>query len=78
MRPMYLRSRSTLQSSPSNIGGEPEALRLAVRPIKELLSFFVESGGKLFWEQGGKEISVSDIFWDEDPSSGPEPITRLR
>lgn len=49
-----------------------QALMLAIRATKTLLGFFVEGGGKLFFKQGGDELSLNDIFWDALSSSEPE------
>jgi len=49
-----------------------QALMLAIRLARTLLGFFIEDGGKLHWEEGGEEMSLNDLFWDEPMSSEPE------
>ncbi len=49
-----------------------QSLILAIRLAKVLLGFFIEDGGKLYWEEGGEEMSLNDLFWDEPISSEPE------
>lgn len=39
-----------------------QALIVAVRLVKALLTNFVEEGGKLYWEKGGEEITVAELF----------------
>ncbi len=38
------------------------SLMLAIKTIEQLLTFFVEDGGKLFFQSGSEEISVSEII----------------
>lgn len=49
-----------------------QALILAIRLAKTLLGFFIEDGGRLYWEADGEEMSLNDLFWDEPISSEPE------
>lgn len=42
-----------------------QALVLAMRLARQLLSLFVEDGGKLFRERHAKEVSLNNLFWDE-------------
>jgi hypothetical protein len=39
-----------------------QALTLAMILIHQLLSYFLENGGKLYWKEGGEEISLKEIF----------------
>lgn len=48
-----------------------QALILAIRLAEVLLGFFIEDGGKLYWEEGGEEMSLNDLFWDQPKSSEP-------
>ncbi len=39
-----------------------QALTLAMSLIQQLLRGFLADGGKVYWEEGGEEISLKDIF----------------
>jgi hypothetical protein len=39
-----------------------QSLILATRAIRNMLDYFIEQGGKLYWEKGGEEISVAELF----------------
>jgi hypothetical protein len=39
-----------------------QALTLAQQPLRVLVTFFVEDGGKLFWEENGVELTVEELF----------------
>jgi hypothetical protein len=39
-----------------------QALMQARNLLKNLLSYFVEDGGKLYWENGGEEMTVDELF----------------
>ena len=39
-----------------------QALGLAVGLIRQLLGYYLEDGGKLYWEEGGEEITLNDLF----------------
>ena len=39
-----------------------QALGLALSLVHQLLRYFLEDGGKLYWEEGGDEMSLSDLF----------------
>lgn len=39
-----------------------QALTLALNLIRKLLIYFVEDGGKLYWDENGNEISIDEIF----------------
>jgi hypothetical protein len=39
-----------------------QALQLAQGLAAQLLGYFVEKGGKLFWEEGGEQIQLSELF----------------
>lgn len=39
-----------------------QALQLACQLAARLLEGFVEGGGRLFWEEGGKQLAVSELF----------------
>ena len=49
-----------------------QAMMLAVRLVKVLLGFFVDDGGKLYWEKGGEEVSFNTLFLDEARGSAVE------
>lgn len=38
-----------------------QALQLAYQLVVRLLTYFVQDGGQLFWEQGGEPISPSTL-----------------
>ena len=45
------------------VGGDSwQALGLAVGLLRQLLGYFVEEGGKLYWEDGGEEMELNDLF----------------
>lgn len=39
-----------------------QALNLALKLPRRILTYFVEDGGKLFLEKGGDEINIDEIF----------------
>jgi hypothetical protein len=39
-----------------------QALQHAQQLAARLLSYFVEDGGRLYWEEGGDQIQISDLF----------------
>jgi hypothetical protein len=39
-----------------------QALQLACQLSARLLEGFVEDGGRLFWENGGEQLAVSELF----------------
>lgn len=39
-----------------------QALGLAVGLIRQLLGYYLEDGGKLYYEEGGEEINLNDLF----------------
>src|SRR4051794_28331390 len=39
-----------------------QALILAQELLKALVTWFVEDGGKLFWEENGLELTVEELF----------------
>ena len=39
-----------------------QALQLACQLAAQLLGSFVEDGGRLFWEEGGEQLAVSELF----------------
>jgi hypothetical protein len=39
-----------------------QALTLALRLMEQLLTYFVEDGGSLFWEESDIPITVSDVI----------------
>lgn len=49
-----------------------QALILAIRLAKTLLGFFIQDGGRLYREEGGEEMSLNELFWDEPITSEPE------
>ena len=57
-----------------------QALTNAQQLLRLLLNFFVEAGGKLFWEKDGEEIAVDDLFLTSKSDltdEQPEPIGSL-
>lgn len=58
----------------NDIHGESswQALMLAIRLVKVLLGLFIESGGKIYWAKDGQEMSLNELFLDEEGSSEPE------
>jgi len=34
----------------------------AVQLIEQLLAYYIEDGGKLFWEPNGKEMDLNDVI----------------
>ncbi|WP_303493037.1 DUF6968 family protein [Saccharophagus degradans] len=38
------------------------SLMLVIRTIEQLLTYYVEDGGRLYWEKSGEEIAVSDLI----------------
>lgn len=49
-----------------------QALMLAIRLAKLFLVFFLQDGGKLYWEKGSEEITLNEIFYDESMSLEPQ------
>lgn len=39
-----------------------QALQLACQLSAQLLDHFVAGGGRIFWEEGGEQLSVADLF----------------
>lgn len=39
-----------------------QALTLAIGLTRQLLDHFLEGGGKLYWEEGGEEVTLNDLF----------------
>ncbi|MFH1147908.1 MAG: hypothetical protein V1736_09415 [Pseudomonadota bacterium] len=39
-----------------------QALVLAIGLVRQILWYFLEDGGRLFWEEGGKEMALDDIL----------------
>lgn len=35
---------------------------LAIRTIEQMLTYYVEDGGKLFWPESTSEMEVSDVI----------------
>jgi hypothetical protein len=53
-----------------------QSLVLALKLSRNLLEYFVEDGGKLYWEKGGEEISVDELYGDVRETPEPElPLT---
>jgi len=53
-----------------------QALTIAMQLIGRLLTYFVEDGGRLFWEESGAELTVEELF--EPPTEEPKedgPLT---
>ncbi|MBL8182430.1 MAG: hypothetical protein JNL64_12560 [Blastocatellia bacterium] len=53
-----------------------QALMLAKTAIRRFLEYFIEDGGRLFFEENGNEISPAELF-DETPPEIPEAIGSL-
>jgi len=49
-----------------------QSLVLAQRIVHNILSYFVADGGKLFWEKGGEEISVAELYGDVEETREPD------
>lgn len=49
-----------------------QALANARQLIYRILTYFVEDGGKLFWEKNGNELSVAELF--SEAVEIPEPL----
>jgi hypothetical protein len=49
-----------------------QSLTLAVRLVEQLLIYFVEDGGRLFWEGSDIPIAVSDVV-PRTSTNGPKP-----
>jgi Domain of unknown function (DUF6968) len=48
---------------PNIVGGDSwQALGLAIGLIRQLLGYLVEEGGKLYWEEGGEEMFLKELF----------------
>lgn len=43
-----------------------QSLILALKLIKQLLTYFQEDGGKLYWPDGKKQITVDEVFSNFD------------
>ena len=39
-----------------------QALNLAISLVQQLLGYFVEDGGKLYWEEDGEALALNDLF----------------
>mgnify|MGYP001220214332 FL=1 len=54
----------TTQNKPHRIVGSDswQALTLAITLIEQLLFYFVESGGKLFWDGGSEPMRIHDVI----------------
>jgi hypothetical protein len=52
-----------------------QALLLALKAIRNMLSYFVEQGGKLYWEKGGEELTVDELFEDREEITPDPPPT---
>jgi hypothetical protein len=71
-----------LHGAPRDIRGVDswQALTLAQEVLRVLLELFVESGGKLFWEKDGEEITVESLFLEsrvEAVDEEREPLPAL-
>jgi hypothetical protein len=71
-----------LHRAPRDIRGVDswQALTLAQEVLRVLLKLFVESGGKLFREKDGEEITVESLFLQSPsdvPDEKPEPLPPL-
>ncbi|MEP7074727.1 MAG: DUF3658 domain-containing protein [Acidobacteriota bacterium] len=52
-----------------------QALMIAVNLHRRLLTYFVEDGGKLFWDKDGNELTVEELLGESHEV--PEPIGPL-
>jgi hypothetical protein len=50
-----------------------QSLQLASKLVKILLEDFVEKGGKLYFEKGGNEETIDEIFENRPPLQQPTP-----
>jgi hypothetical protein len=39
-----------------------QALQLAYQLVAQLLAYFVQDGGQLFWEKGGESVSLATLI----------------
>ena len=39
-----------------------QSLNLAIFLVQQLLGYYVEDGGKLYWEEDGETLSLKDLF----------------
>lgn len=39
-----------------------QALQLACQLAAQMLGYFAESGGRIFWEKDGEQLAISDLF----------------
>ena len=39
-----------------------QSLLLAIRLVEQTLTYFVEDGGRLYWEPGGEPMNVGDVI----------------
>lgn len=45
------------------VGGDSwQALSLAISLVHQLLTYHLRDGAKLFWEEGGEEVLLNDLF----------------
>ena len=53
-----------LLSTGKDVHGEDswQALQLAHQLAAQLLEYFVQDGGKLFWAESGQQVRLSDLF----------------
>lgn len=49
------------ESHPAVSDGAWHSLVLAIRTIEQLLTYYIEDGGRLFHEKGGDELPVSEL-----------------
>lgn len=52
-----------------------QALMLAKRTVKLLLRYFIEVRGKLYSEKGGDQLTLDDVFWEDDKTPPDEQLT---
>lgn len=52
-----------------------QALMMAQRLIDGLLTGFVEDGGRLFYDENGDELAVSEVFSARAPRAAKPPLT---
>jgi hypothetical protein len=52
-----------LRNLPDMYGADSwQALIIAVKAIHNMLSFFIEEGGKLYWEKDGEQLTIDELF----------------
>ena len=50
-----------------------QALNLGLRLMRTIVGLFVESGGKLYWAKGDRQLSLDELFWPEPKTEAEIP-----